>query len=218
MKILALASSPRRSGNSETLLDAALSGIYDPVNESRVVGADLRVGPHGWAQDAHIKKAALADLKISPCTGCLACSKTGECVIKDDMQVLYEDLLAADILLVASPIYFKGLPCQLKCVIDRCQALWARKYILKKTRSPSLRRGEGRGEGERTGRASAILVCASSGMKDMFTGALITLKAWFKTLDYDYDKKLLAEGLEEEAAALRNKRLLGKAFNFGKKL
>ena len=155
----------------------------------------------------------------------MACAKTGECIIRDDMQAIYEDLLSADILLVANPIYFQGLPCQLKCVIDRCQALWARKYILKRRtpsplwgEGPRLRREARRGEGKKGRRGAAILVCASSGAKNTFTGAIITLKAWFKTLDIDYKKEFLAEGLEEETAALKDKKLLTNAIKFGNSL
>lgn len=196
MKILAISSSPRRNGNSETLLDMVTSGMK--------------------RKGTVIKKVALANLHIRPCTGCMACSKTGECIIKDDMQVLYDDLLSANVLLVASPIYFKGLPCQLKCLIDRCQALWARKYVLGKVKGERLKV---KGEKEKVkGRGAAILVCASSGIKDMFTGAIITLKAWFKTLDIDYKKEFLAEGLEGESAALKDKKLLRKVAAFGRKM
>ena len=197
MKILAITSSPRRNGNSETLLDRALASMK--------------------GRNIVVKKVILANLHISPCNGCLACMKTGECIIKDDMQAVYEDLVAADTLLVACPIYFMGLPCQLKCVIDRCQAIWARKYVLKKIQTPSPRRGEGRGEGGKDRRGAAILVCASSSVKDMFTGAIKTLKAWFNTLDFSYKKEFLAEGLEQESAALKDKKLLRQAYKFGEK-
>jgi multimeric flavodoxin WrbA len=185
MKILAIASSQRRNANSETLLDRALSGI-----DKKGVG---------------IKKLILTDLKILPCTSCQACFKTGKCVINDDMQIVYEDLLAADILLIASPIYFQGPPCRFKCLIDRCQALWARKYILRKrlVRKNKKRKG------------AAIFVCASSGAKNTFVGAVITMKAWFRTLDIEYSKEFLAEGLEGELAALKDKQLLKSAVRFG---
>lgn len=200
MKVLAIAASSRRNGNSETLLDRALAGIK--VKNTAIT----------------IKKVVIADLNIHPCNGCLACMKTGECVIQDDMQALYEDLSAADVLLIASPIYFMGLPCQLKCVIDRCQALWARKYILKRMRAPSPPRGEGRGEGQKGRRGAAILVCASSGVKNMTTGSIVTLKAWVNTLNMEYKQEFIAEGLEQESAALKNKKLLTKAVKFGNSL
>ncbi|MBI4335575.1 MAG: flavodoxin family protein [Candidatus Omnitrophica bacterium] len=191
MKILAIAASSRRNGNSETLLDRALFGM-------------TRKG-------VTIKKMILTELAISPCTaGCRACYKLGECVVKDDMQALYKDLLACDVLLVASPIYFQGLPCRLKCAIDRCQALWARKFVLKKPLIAKSKIGKRRG--------AAILVSASRKVKSTFTGAAVTLRAWYNTLDIDYKNEFLAEGLEEEAAALKDKRLLKKAVGFGKKL
>ncbi len=186
--ILAIASSPRRHGNSETLLGEVLSA-FDKKNFI-------------------VKKIVLSDLNILPCNGCQACFKTGRCIIKDDMQALYKGLLACDILLVASPIYFQGLPCQLKCAIDRCQALWARKYILKKTPLNKNARRIG----------GAILVSASAGAANTFKGAIITLKALFKTLDILYKKELLVEGLEEKSDAAKNRVLLKKAYVFGKNL
>jgi len=203
MEILAITASPRRNGNSETLLNKTLSGIK--------------------RKGAEIKKIALADLKIFSCNECQACFKTGECVIDDDMQGLYRDLLTADILLIASPIYFQGLPCQLKCVIDRCQALWARKYILDKgiKGMKGLQRAERAKKANRVKKAreaAAILTCASKGAKHTFTGSVITLKAWFNTMDARYKKELLVEGLEEETAALKDRKLLVKAFKFGESL
>lgn len=191
MRILAITSSARRSGNSETLLNRALAGIK--------------------GRNIVVKKMILANLRINPCDGCLACMKTGECIIKDDMQSVYEDLAAADILLVAGPIYFMGLPCRLKCVIDRCQVLWARKHVLQrpKTRDQRLKTKRTKKSG------GAILVSASSGIKDMFTGSVKTLKAWFNTLDIKYKGELIAEGLEGESDALKKKDLLKKAYKFG---
>jgi len=195
MKILAISSSPRRHGNSETLLDAALAGTGDPA--------------------ATIQKVVLADLRIMPCNGCEACFTTGECVIRDDMQPLYDDLLSCDLLLVASPIYFQGLPCQLKCIIDRCQALWARKYVLKKDIKGF---GGLKGQIRHKRCGCAMLVSASSGLKNTFSGAILTLRAWFKTLDIAYEKEFTADGLEENDAALKNRILLARAERFAKKV
>lgn len=191
MRILAISSSSRRNGNSETLLDRALFGLKK--------------------KGTVIKKVILTELNISPCVaGCQACYKIGECIIKDDMQDIYKDLLACDMLITASPIYFQGLPGQLKCAIDRCQALWARKFVLKKELVDKKSKAKRQG--------TAILVCASRGVKNTFTGAVITLKAWYNTLDIKYKKEFLAEGLEQESAALKDKKLLKRAVEFGKKL
>lgn len=190
MKVLAISSSSRRNGNSETLLDRTLAAA----------------GVRG----AVIEKLVLSNLKISECiNGCSVCYKTGQCVINDDMQRVYKALLDADILIVASPIYFQGLPCRLKCAIDRCQVLWARKFVLKRPLIEKSKIGKRRG--------TAIFVCASRKAKNTFTGAAITLKAWFNTLDITYKKEFRAEGLEEESAALKDKKLLKKAKRFGKR-
>ena len=54
--------------------------------------------------------------------GCNACftSESNTCVQKDDMSVIYSKLANADMLVIASPVYFYGLSAQLKAVIDRC--------------------------------------------------------------------------------------------------
>ena len=65
---------------------------------------------------------------------------------------------------------------------------------------------------------SAILVCASAGLKNTFTGAIITLKALFKTLDISYKKEFLAQALEGKNAASEDKALLRIVADFGNKL
>ncbi|MCX5715856.1 MAG: flavodoxin family protein [Candidatus Omnitrophica bacterium] len=184
IKVLAILGSPRRGANSETLLDKAASGI----------------------KNAEIKKIAASELNIAPCDGCFSCRKTGECAIKDDMQQVYKELLGADCLLIASPVYFKGPSCQIKCLIDRCNALWARKYVLGKSNAVKPKIGV------------AILTCASSGVKDMFTGSISIFKAFIRTLDAEYRGEFLAEGLEIKDAALKDEALLKRAAEFGKKL
>ncbi|MDD5450083.1 MAG: flavodoxin family protein [Candidatus Omnitrophica bacterium] len=191
LNLLAIAASPRRNGNSETLLDRAVVGVRE--------------------KGLSVKKIILSELDIKPCiAGCGACYRLGECVIEDDMQALYRDLLTLDVLLVSAPIYFQGLPAQLKCAIDRCQALWARKFILKKGLIDKRLKARRRG--------GAILVCASRNVKNTFTGAIITLKAWYNTLDIHYKKEFLTEGLEAEADALKHKELLRGAMRFGRVL
>ncbi|MFH1037722.1 MAG: flavodoxin family protein [PVC group bacterium] len=110
MDIVAIMGSPRKGGNSDLLLDAFLGGA----------------GEDGTAYE----KISVCDPGISPCTECLACERTGECNIDDGMQTVYPKLLAAGKIVISAPIYFYGLPAQFKALIDRCQALWARKYIL----------------------------------------------------------------------------------------
>jgi len=99
MKILGLSFSPREQGNTETLLEAVLSGARQ--------------------QGAETELYRVAGKNIHPCDGCGACFETGACQIKDDMQELYEKMLAADGIIFGSPVYFYNITAQGKAVIDR---------------------------------------------------------------------------------------------------
>lgn len=103
--VLILSASPRRLANSDILADAAASG-------AREAGAN-------------VTKVRLAQLRIEPCDACDACQSTREapCVKHDAMQDLYPQVLAAESLLVASPIYFFSVSAQLKLFMDRLYAL-----------------------------------------------------------------------------------------------
>jgi len=104
MKLLILKSSPRQNGNSSILADQVAAG-------ARKAGAEVEV-------------ISLHGLDIRPCDACDFCLETGVCVIKDDMQPLYARLLAADAIVLASPIYWFTYNAQLKTCIDRWYALW----------------------------------------------------------------------------------------------
>lgn len=109
--VVGIAGSPRRHGNSEQMLDAALAG-------ARAAGADVR-------------KLVIADIDIRPCRGCNACSLTGECVIRDGMRDVYPLLDQADAVIVGSPVFFATVPSVLKILYDRMQPYWARTHVLK---------------------------------------------------------------------------------------
>lgn len=110
IKVLALLGSPRKGGNTEALLNAALEG-------ARSAGASVE---NLW----------LKDVKVSPCIGCGACERTGSCAVQDDMQDLYKRIEQADRLILASPIYYYSISAWAKAVIDRFQQFWARKHVL----------------------------------------------------------------------------------------
>jgi multimeric flavodoxin WrbA len=110
--VLGIAGSPRRHGNSDRLLDAALEGAASAGAETRLL------------------VASQADLR--PCLGCNACSLTGECVQRDGGPAFYRAIDAADAFLVASPVFFATVPAVLKIAYDRLQPYWARRYVLKR--------------------------------------------------------------------------------------
>ena len=98
-KVLVISSSPRKGGNSDILCDAFAEGAKEAGNK--------------------VEKVRIADLKIGYCTGCYACQKTGNCVIKDDARSVIDKMMAADVIVLASPVYFYSICAQLKALIDR---------------------------------------------------------------------------------------------------
>ena len=100
MNILILSGSPRKGGNTDLLVEAFAKGA---------------------SQKHHVEVVSVHDYKVNPCMGCNACfkNKANACVQNDDMSLIYEKMSRADMLVIASPVYFYGLSAQLKAVIDR---------------------------------------------------------------------------------------------------
>lgn len=109
-RLLGIAGSPRRGGNSDRLLDECLAGAA--------------------AAGATTERLVVAEAGIAPCRGCNACSRDGHCIVRDGMQDVYPLLDAADAVVVATPVYFATVPAVLKALYDRCQPYWARRYVL----------------------------------------------------------------------------------------
>ncbi|GAB4277405.1 MAG: flavodoxin family protein [Coriobacteriia bacterium] len=141
--LLAVAGSPRRHGNSDSVLDAFLEGAKTGVRVQRIVPAEM---------------------DLSPCRGCNACSLTGECVIHDDMQRVYGLIDGASGIVIASPVFFATVPAVLKILIDRLQPYWAKRYVLKEP-PPARRPGSllfVRGGGDPFGFQAAVYACKSA--------------------------------------------------------
>jgi hypothetical protein len=110
MRVLGIAGSPRRNGNTARLLTEVLRGAAN--------------------NGAEVETIYLSKMNIAPCENCDACFEAGICKIDDDMQAVYKKLALADRIVLASPLHFMGLTAQTKSMVDRCQSLWARKYKL----------------------------------------------------------------------------------------
>lgn len=115
MKIIGIAGSPRKQGNSTTLLNYVLEGAAEK-------GAERLPIVH------------LEDLNFKGCQNCGGCNDTGRCVQKDDLTPVYKSLAEADIWVLSSPIYFDGISGQLKLFFDRLLCLYWKKL-------PDKRRG-----------------------------------------------------------------------------
>jgi multimeric flavodoxin WrbA len=188
IKTLGIFGSPRKGGNTDVLLEEALKGAEKE-------GAD-------------VERLHIADFHITPCTECLQCLQKGECVIQDDMQKIYPKLLESDIIILASPIFFYGITAWAKALVDRSQALWARKYILK---DPSLGK-----EGKRR-KGFLISVGGTKGQK-VFEGAILTAKYFFDVLNADYVGELVFRNMDAKGDILKQPDALSQAFESGRKL
>ena len=188
MKVLGILGSPRKSGNTELLLEEALKGAE--------------------AEGAEVERLRLTDYNIIPCKECLACFKDGNCIILDDMAKIYPKLLEADIIVLASPIFFYGVTAWAKALIDRCQALWARKYQLK---DPSF------GKEGRKRKGFFISVGGTKGQKT-FEGAILTAKYFFDVLNAEYAGELVLREVDAKGDVLKHPEALQQAFEAGRKL
>lgn len=185
LKVLGIMGSPRLKSNTDLLLDEALSGAE--------------------SQGAQVEKLVIDRLKISPCREYYGCLKDGNCVIRDDMDSVYPKLLEADIVIVASPAFFYGLSAQVKAVIDRCQALWARKHILKQ-RLPDA------------GRKGAFIGVGATKGPHLFDGSILTLKYFFQTIGVKYADELLVRGVDQRGEIVEHPKALSDALEMGKRL
>ncbi|MEI8331852.1 MAG: flavodoxin family protein [Methanomicrobiales archaeon] len=174
IKVLAFAGSPRRHGNSETLLDWVLGGmIADP--------------------DVVIEKVPLTDANINPCKGCNACEKLNKCVHLDGMTIYHDKIIAADIILLSSPIFCMGIAAQPKALIDRAQVFRSRKYVLKLPIVPPEREGK---------RLGVFLASAGQNWDHVFDAALPSVKCFYHVIDInDADiSYLMINNVDEKGA------------------
>ena len=185
MKVLGIMGSPRIKGNTDLLLEEALKGAK--------------------SQGAEVEKIVVDKLEIAPCKEYLGCFKDGNCVIRDDMDEIYPKLLGADVVIIASPMFFYGVSSQAKALIDRCQALWARKHILKQ----SLPNG---------GRKGAFIAVGATKGKRLFEGAILTVKYFFEAIGVEYADELLIRGVDARGEIKEHPIALSDAFELGKRV
>ena len=187
MNVLGISGSPRRGGNTETLLAEVLHGA----------------GSLG----ATVTTLRAADLDIAGCEHCDSCLTTGKCKLSDDMQLVYSALSNADRIVLASPIHFMGVTAQLKALIDRCQALWARRF---KLGQPPL--------GDTRERRGLFVSVGGKTADNVFAGAIATVKALFAVLGVHYDGQLTLAGVDEKGAISAVPNALVQAYEAGRRL
>jgi arsenate reductase len=187
MFILGLMGSPREKGNTELLLSALLEGAQHEGTE--------------------VMKVDVISKHIAPCQGCRFCEQQGFCRLQDDdMGEMNYLLRRADLVVLATPIFFYGPSAQLKALIDRAQALWARRYVLKLTdpKAP-IRRG-------------FLLAVGATKGKDLFAGTNLTAKYFFDAVGARYEGFLGFRQMEAPGAIARHPTALADARKKGEEL
>ena len=183
--ILAIHASERADGNTAALLEQAISGAE---------GAG-----------AVIERLIVREKNFSPCVACGGCADSGACVLDDDMTDIYRLFDGADHIIVASPIYFCSIPGRFKCMVDRCQALWEKKYVLKQTPAPGgIRR-----------RGAFLSCCGHSDGDKMFPVAEKTIRMFFNCLNVKLKYRLYSPGTDAAGAIFERKELLDRAREIG---
>lgn len=191
VRVLGIHGSPRRTGNSEVLLDEALRGC-------REAGAE-------------VQKIRVAGMKIHGCTECGDCYATGECTIADDMDKVYTAIEWADRIIFASPVFFMGLPAQAKALVDRCQRYWAAKYIL----GEELPRPD-----SAPPRYGLFIGVGGTRGKKLFDGVILTIKYFFDAISVTpiEDLYVLVYGVDEKGEIFQKSGTIHSAYESGKKL
>jgi multimeric flavodoxin WrbA len=184
--VLGISGSPRRHGNTETLLDSFLDG-------AREAGAS-------------VEKVVLRDLDYTPCKGCNSCHKTGECIVRDDAITLFDKILTVDCIAVASPIYSMGITAELKGLIDRGQYLWARKFILKTLyfSNDHIKRHKG-----------LFISTAGLSWDNVFDAAFPAITAFFNGTGFEYYDNIIANRMDEHGGIKNHPTALAEAFEKG---
>ena len=169
IKVVGLVGSPRRDGNTEKLLDRFLAGAADAggrVSKLRVPELGIR----GWEPEVE-------------------CPDDGAHKSTDVFQRVSRELVTADVLVIASPVYFRNVPAQLKALIDRSQCQWIRKYVDKEP-LPLSSTGHDRRRG--------VLISAGGNDREHFAGTVQTIKSFFDVYETDYWGELLFAGVDAQ--------------------
>lgn len=152
-KILIINGSPRRSKNCSQIIE----NITKKLDENKLNYEVLNI----------------YKMNIDYCTACGYCDRTGKCVIKDDMTPLYEEFDKSIGTIVVSPMFFQSISTKIKTLVDRTQAFYSSKYILKK---PSLDVNKER-------RGMFIAVGGQPKYENQFLGGQLVMDLFFKCIN-----------------------------------
>lgn len=174
MKIVILMGSARKDGNTDLLARAFADGAAEH-NEVEIISA--------------------GEVNVKPCTGCNVCRKreNHDCFQHDDMSKIYDKLKSAEMIVIASPVYFYGLSAQLKAIVDRLHAPIRNGFKVKRL---------------------ALLLVAADTIPEVFDSILVKYQAVIKYFHLTDAGKILVRGVEAKGA-IRNNPALEEARKLG---
>jgi len=174
VNILILSGSPRRDGNTEQLVEAFAKGAVE----------------HHYVEIVSVR-----DYAVHPCLGCNACfiSRNNTCAQKDDIPIIYEKMSQADMLVIASPVYFYGISAQLKAVIDRFHNPIRDSFHIKKM---------------------ALLLAGAATLPELFDAILTEYNLCLKFFNLEDAGKVLVRGVKDKGDII-NTDALNEAYTLG---
>ncbi|MCX7923488.1 MAG: flavodoxin family protein [Clostridia bacterium] len=150
---------------------------------------------------AEIKTYHLNDMSIKGCQGCMYCRKHEICAVRDDMQQIYEDIKTADAVVIGSPVYICQVSAQTKLLLDRFYPLTDFKHK------------------PRFGAKKVLMVYSHAApISIFFTRYFAYTEKYLKPMGLKVVNRLVATKCIEPGIASKNKKLMDKAFKFGKAL
>jgi len=188
IKLAAIFGSPRRRGNTTTLLKRAVDGARDA--------------------GANVTEIVLRDLKMSPCLEIYGCKDQGRCVIKDDYGEIEALLQRVDGLMLASPIFFYAVSAHTKILMDRCNSLWVKKYWIEKKPFGQ----------KKYPRKGLFISVGSTQGKRLFEGATLSVTYFMDALDMELWKSLVFRGVDREGQINDLPESLQQAYDAGRDL
>lgn len=175
--ILVISTSLRKGSNSEILADALIRGAKEAGHR--------------------VEKVCIRDKEIAFCRGCLACQKTGRCVIQDGGDEIARKMLAADVLVFATPIYYYGMSGQMKTMLDRANPLYFLDYRF---------------------RDVYLLATAADEEEQAMDGVLNGIQGWISCFEKArFAESVFAGGVNQEGE-IENHPALERAYQMGKEI
>jgi multimeric flavodoxin WrbA len=188
VRVLGIAGSPRRHGNTELLLDRFLAGAEQA--------------------GARVDKVVVSRLDIAGCIACDGCWEQGVCVVQDDFHGVNRALVESDVIALAAPLFFWSVPAQVKALIDRGQSQWARAVKARKALPPTPA-----GHQRRRG----VFISVGGDSRRHFAGAVRTVRAWLDVYEADDWGELLYHHVDDREEIEGHPTALQEALELGRR-